>query len=436
MVHIAWLGKKSPFCGNVTYSLNTTQALRSRGHGISFIHFDTPAAGQFGLADGQGRQHLGRELPAPSDPQACLQPDSSPGSAATVEAAADVALPYLVKSQVYTIPSPGAHRELRESLERLRPDLVHASLTLSPLDFRLPDLCQQLRLPLVATFHPAFDAGLRNLAAGTQQLTYQLYARSLARFDRVIVFSDLQAEVLERLGVASDRLAVIPNGVDPGLWCPAGLQASAELAGLRQQFRGQRVFLYMGRLSTEKNVEALLKAWRLVQPAGCVLVIVGDGPLRGALQAGCRDPDVIWWGYEPRLEMRVALQQLAEVFLLPSLVEGLSLALLEAMASGTACVATDAGADGEVLETGAGIVIRTQGVTTQLRTLLPVLRDQPVLTAELGARARQRVLERYTLERNIDALEALYGELRPADGWPSGCGHSTTTGRKGLERVW
>jgi glycosyltransferase involved in cell wall biosynthesis len=99
------------------------------------------------------------------------------------------------------------------------------------------------------------------------------------------------------------------------------------------------------------------------------------------------------------------------VFLLPSLVEGLSLALLEAMATGTACVATDAGADGEVLAGGAGIVMSTQGVTTQLRTLLPVLRDQPVLTAELGRRARERVLERYTIGTNIDAIEKLYRDL-------------------------
>ncbi|MEB3235974.1 MAG: glycosyltransferase family 1 protein, partial [Cyanobacteriota bacterium] len=58
-----------------------------------------------------------------------------------------------------------------------------------------------------------------------------------------------------------------------------------------------------------------------------------------------------------------------------------------------------------------GIVISTQGVTTQLRTLLPVLRDQPVLTAELGRRARARALERYTISANIDALELLYGQL-------------------------
>jgi glycosyltransferase involved in cell wall biosynthesis len=384
VAHIAWLGKKSPFCGNVTYGLTTTEALRQRGHDISFIHFDTPAAA------------LGR----PAEPG---------------EASPEVALPYLVKSQVYTIPSPGAQRELRESLERLRPDLVHASLTLSPLDFRLPDLCQQLRVPLVATFHPPFDASLRNLSSGTQQLTYQLYAPSLARYDRVVVFSELQADVLMRLGVPSSRLSVIPNGVDPQRWSPVELgRESAQLQSLKQRFQGRRIFLYMGRIATEKNVEALLRAWRLVQPEGCTLVVVGDGPMRQSLmQSYGSDCQVHWWGHEPEQAMRLALLQLAEVFLLPSLVEGLSLALLEAMASGTACVATDAGADGEVLEGGAGIVISTQGVTTQLRTLLPVLRDQPVLTEELGRRARQRALERYTLTQNIDQLERLYGDLVP-----------------------
>jgi len=381
VTHIAWLGKKSPFCGNVTYGLTTTEALRDRGHEISFIHFDSSGKSSTGTA-------------------------SSP----------DVVLPYLVKSQVYTIPSPGAQRELRESLERLQPDLVHASLTLSPLDFRLPDLCQQLGLPLVATFHPPFDASLRNLSAGTQQLTYQLYAPSLAKYDRVVVFSELQADVLMRLGVPSHRLAVIPNGVNPQRWTPGNpAEPSERLQELRQRFSGQRVFLYMGRIATEKNVEALLRAWKLVQPSGCRLVVVGDGPMRQSLMQNYgEEAGILWWGHEPDQSVRLALLQLAEVFLLPSLVEGLSLALLEAMASGTACVATDAGADGEVLEGGAGIVISTQGVTTQLRTLLPVLRDQPVLTAELGRRARQRALERYTLTQNIDQLERLYGELSPA----------------------
>ena len=387
VTHIAWLGKKTPFCGNVTYGLSTTEALRARGHQTSFIHFDNPKA---------------------------------PGSSTSLLANdPDVSLPYLVKSQVYTIPSPGAQRELRESLERLQPDLVHASLTLSPLDFRLPELCQQLEVPLVATFHPPFDAGLRNLTAGTQQLTYQLYAPALSKYDKVIVFSDLQAEVLARLGVREDRLAVIPNGVDTHQWTPSGLGPEAgitatsgsPLGQVRTRLGQERVFLYMGRVATEKNVEALLQAWRLVNMEGCRLVIVGEGPLRTTLQNSYDEESVLWWGYEADLATRIALLQCAEVFVLPSLVEGLSLALLEAMASGCACVATDAGADGEVLIGGAGIVLSTLGVTSQLRTLLPVLRDQPVLTRELGRQARERVLQRYTMARNIDSLERLYGEL-------------------------
>ncbi|WP_320668198.1 glycosyltransferase family 4 protein [Prochlorococcus sp. MIT 1307] len=389
--HIAWLGKKSPFCGNVTYGLSTTEALRDRGHQTSFIHFDNP------ISPGDSKTSL-----LANDPE--------------------VSLPYLVKSQVYTIPSPRAQRELRESLERLKPDLVHASLTLSPLDFRLPDLCQQIGVPLVATFHPPFDAGIRNLTAGTQQLTYQLYAPSLARYDRVIVFSDMQAELLAKLGVKENRLAVIPNGINTDIWMPANPKSiSPKQKNVRERLGGERIFLYMGRISTEKNIEALLRSWRQVEPRGCRLVIVGDGPLKTTLEHNsltANDCDVLWWGYEADLETKIALLQCSEVFLLPSLVEGLSLSLLEAMATGTACVATDAGADGEVLENGAGIVLSTQGVTTQLRTLLPVLRDQPVLTFELGRRARLRVLERYTLSQNIDALEKLYEDLLHSASFP------------------
>ncbi|WP_320664997.1 glycosyltransferase family 4 protein [Prochlorococcus sp. MIT 1223] len=384
MAHIAWLGKKTPFCGNVSYGLSTTKALRERGHKTSFIHFDNPSN--------------------PNNKQTSLLANDP-----------DVSLPYLIKSQVYTIPSPRAQRELRESLERLKPDLIHASLTLSPLDFRLPELCHQLHVPVIATFHPAFDSGMRSLTASTQQLTYQLYAPSLAKYHKVIVFSEMQAEVLAKLGVKETRIEVIPNGVDPDLWLPKDANNETYVQRkVKERIGNSRIFLYMGRIASEKNVEALLRAWRQIETKNCRLVIVGDGPLRPTLENNFLandDDDVLWWGYESDLETKIALLQCAEVFLLPSLVEGLSIALLEAMATGTACIATDAGADGEVLEDGAGIIMSTDNVTAQLRTLIPVLKDQPVLTTELGRRARLRILERYTLKQNIDVLEELYKKL-------------------------
>ena len=78
------------------------------------------------------------------------------------------------------------------------------------------------------------------------------------------------------------------------------------------------------------------------------------------------------------------------------------------MSTGTACVATDAGADGEVLDNGAGVVISTDNVVTQLKTIIPILVDHPSFTKALGEKARARVFERYTIKKNIDALEKVY----------------------------
>ncbi len=135
------------------------------------------------------------------------------------------------------------------SLRKLKPDLVHASLTLSPLDFLLPDICEELNIPLVATFHPPFDSKLRNLKSSTQYLTYQLYAPFLARYDKTIVFSEIQRDLLIKLGVGSDRVVIIPNGVDEQKYSPG-------YSNVKYQLQTKKLFVYQGRIATEKNIEA------------------------------------------------------------------------------------------------------------------------------------------------------------------------------------
>ncbi len=372
-MHIAWLGKKSPFCGNVTYGREVTNALRDRGYQVSFLHFaqeeEEEATTSFGGCP-------------------------------------EVSLPCLYKSQVYTIPNLKSSKMLMQALEELKPDVVHASLTLSPLDFVLPEICQELGLPLVATFHPAFDRKPRSLASGTAHFMYQLHAPILANYDRVIIFSQIQRDILIKLGVPANRVVVIPNGVDAHKYSPGPSNFKAEIGA-------ERLFVYQGRIAGEKNVESLLRAWRQAKlEAGAKLLIVGDGVQRLTLEPFYTDRhDIIWWGFEPDEQRRIEILRDADVFILPSLVEGLSLSLLEAMACGVACVATDVGADGEVVDREAGIVIQPQNVSSQLRTLLPLLRDHSTWTAMLGQRARQRVLERYSLSKNITQLESLYAQL-------------------------
>lgn len=378
-MHIAWLGKKTPFCGNVTYGREITNALLDRDYQVSFLHFSQPQ-------DSYDRT----EHPEQHNLANCHE----------------VSLPFIYKSQVYTIPTLKSSKVLLRSLARLKPDLVHASLTLSPLDFLLPDICQELNIPLVATFHPPFDSKMRNLKSSTQYLTYQLYAPFLARYDRVIVFSNIQRDLLIKLGVPSDRVVIIPNGVDLHKYSPG-------YSSLKYQLKTKKIFVYQGRIATEKNIEALLKAWKLANLGDdCQLLMVGDGPIRSSLQPHYgKEHNIIWFGYVSNEQQRINILRAADVFILPSLVEGLSISLLEAMSCGVACVATDAGADGEVLDNGAGVVLDTQGVTAQLKTLLPLFRNHPEITALLGNKARQRVLERYTLHQNITKLEQLYYEL-------------------------
>jgi glycosyltransferase involved in cell wall biosynthesis len=365
-MHIAWLGKKTPFCGNVTYSREITNGLKRRGHEISFMHF----------GENDSRD--------------------------------DVPLPFLYKSQVFTIPTVRAKRVLEKSLKRRRPDIVHASLSLSPLDFLLPEICQELDLPLIATFHNPYDGKRRNLTSGTQLLSYQLYAPFLAKYDRTIIFCQEQRDLLIKLGVPGDRIVIIPNGVDEQKYSPG-------VSAVKKEFGAEQLYVYQGRISTEKNVESLLRAWKksgMGADGRCKLLIVGDGSLKVSLEPFYdRSDGIIWLGAITDDQRRIDILRGADVFILPSLVEGLSLSLLEGMGCGLACVATDAGADGEVLAGGAGVVIDTQGVSTQLRTILPLLKEHPTWRATLGQAARDRVLQTYTLDGNLTQIEQVYQEI-------------------------
>ena len=218
-MRIAWLGKKSPFCGNVTYSREVTNALLDAVMGLAF----------FTLPEESGKRRFAKS--------------------------SEVSLPFLYKSQVYTIPTFKATKVLTQSLRRIKPDIVHASLTLSPLDFVLPEICEELNLPLIATFHTPFAGKGAKLISGTQLLAYQLYAPFLGNYDRVIVFSQIQRELLARMGVKEENIAVIPNGVDTVKYSPGPSTVKAE-------FQAERLFVYQGRIAPEKNVEPLLSAWK------------------------------------------------------------------------------------------------------------------------------------------------------------------------------
>jgi len=371
-LRVAWLGHRSARLagGMATYSQEITRGLRRRGHQVTFFTLKTEDA-----------------------------PPDLEGETVGLEA-----MPLL---KPLVISGPTAKRTLVRRLSAHEFDLVHASFWFSSLDFDLPRTCHRLGIPLVVTFHVAFDSRF-TVWGGITNAAYRLYAPTLARCDRVIVFGEAQREVLAELGVPRKVLRILPNGVDVERYSPGASDWSSQLGDVRQ------LFLFMGRVDSEKRVDALLKAFMAVDPKdGVRLAVVGHGTERRRLQRQFRDPRVVFTGHVADAGERIAILRSADAFFLPSQVEGLSLAMLEAMACGVATVATDVGVDGDALR-GAGILLDPTHLDHQLELSLRMLVDMPWLTRPLGEQARRRAVERFSLESNLDALEKLYAEVRQA----------------------
>ena len=370
-LRIAWLGHQSGRAGDglLTYSREIVAGLRARGVKVFFVHHGT--------------------LPALTDDSLTLRS--------------------LTGSHRYIISSPRTKRTITDLLRRERVDLVHVSLSFSTLiDFGLPELCHELGLPVVATFHVPYDSRF-GLWQGISTAVYRLYAQSLASFDRVIIFSEQQKSLLEHYGVPSDNVTVIPNGVDIDKYSPGPTD-------FKQSLEASALVGYLGRVDPEKNVDILVRAFQDVDASEDVkLVVVGSGSEKRRLDRRYGSPRIVFTGQVIDEAKRIAMLRAMDIFVLPSMVEGLSLSLLEAMACGVAPVATDVGSDGEALR-GAGIVVDTKDLDGQLRVALRTLIEFPDFRAELGHRARARAVERYSLSDNLDRLLAVYRELRPAAG--------------------
>ncbi len=368
-MRIAWLGHVASARANgiATYSREMVAGIRKRGQDVFFFY------------------HASRERGQPRDPHGIRI-----GSFDILNRA--------------MISVPRARKMIEQTILREHIDIAHLSLSFSQLDFSLPDICHGLGIPAVATLH--FPYGPPETFWGSAvRVLYRVYAGSLKNYDAVIVFSEGQREMLVEYGVTPQCVRVIPNGVDIDTYSPGP-------SDYKQSIRASVLVSYVGRLDPEKNVPGLLAAFQKVDPPpDHKLVIVGNGmDLSQLRRKAGGDHRVILRGFVGDLRERLRIMRAADIFVLPSAIEGLSLAMLEAMATGTTVVATDVGADAEALR-NVGIAVDLAALETQLPLALRLLFDYPEFRRELAVRARQRAVEQYSLETNIDRVVDLYHEL-------------------------
>jgi glycosyltransferase involved in cell wall biosynthesis len=294
---------------------------------------------------------------------------------------------------------PGA--ALRERWAHTRPDGVYVA-TEGPLGWSALRAARRLDVPVLSGFHTNFHGYARHYRGGWLAPGVVRYLRWFHnRTDGTLVAThDLRGQ-LQAYGFAN--LSLLGRGVDGRLFTPE--RRSPALRRAWGVSDAEPVVIYVGRLAPEKNIDVAIAAYRAMQrqQPSLRLVLVGDGPLRAALEQA--HPDLVFCGAQTG-ERLAAHYASGDVFLFPSETETFGNVTLEALASGLVVVAYDYAAARMHIESGeTGTLVPFGDAAAFVDAAVALLRS-PERLDRMRQRARESVA-RLGWDRVVERFEAL-----------------------------
>lgn len=298
----------------------------------------------------------------------------------------------------------------------LRPDVVHTHTAKAGALGRLAALVfnwtrrRDHRALVVHTFHGHVLSGYFGRVGDWLVRTTERLLATMT--DCVIAISQGQrSDLTERFKVCpSSKVMVVPLGLD----LDELLDMPASFPSLRDTLAipaGAVVVGYVGRFVPIKNLSHLLEAFALVVKAApsAVLIMAGDGPLRGQLEAQASslglEASLRFTGWQRDLR---SLYATCDVVALTSLSEGTPVALIEAMAAGRAVVGTAVGGVPDVITHGrTGLLVPLTGRETIADAIIRLV-EGPDLRRQIGRAARDDVRARFHSERLVRDVEGVY----------------------------
>lgn len=302
-------------------------------------------------------------------------------------------------------------RELFRLCRRLKPAIVHTR-NLSGLDAQLPARAAGVRR-IVHSEH-GWDVDDIRGTGRRPALLRRLHAPLVDRY--ITVSKDLERYLVQRIGIAPARITQIYNGVDTARFARLNPRTRASLpAGFAPE--GTFVVGSVGRVQPVKDHATLLRAFAALSAeapalaAQARLVIVGDGPSLVALRtlAAKLSIEAATWFAGNQADVPELLRAF-DVFVLPSLNEGISNTILEAMATGLPVVATAVGGNVELVDDATGMLFTAGDDAALARALGRYLADTE-LRAVHGRNARAVAVERFSLPAMVAGYQGVYDAL-------------------------
>lgn len=292
-------------------------------------------------------------------------------------------------------------RQARKMVVSERIDVMHAN------EFAMNTYCALVsaitNVPCIATVHG------KNYSSDRwhRRAAYRVVAR---RAKLIAVSDDIKDFLATKVGIPASRITTITNGIDVHRYS----SAQSSRAVLRNELglaADQPVIGCVGRLESVKGHTYLIRAARAVcqRHLRAMFVLAGQGQLREALEREVSElglsQNVSFLGYRDDVSSVLAA---LDIFVLPSLSEGLPLSLLEAMAAGTPVVASNVGGIPEVISDGYSGLLADSGDAASIAGKLLALLDNPALGKTLAKNARAVVLDRFGIDAMVCAYEELY----------------------------
>lgn len=311
-------------------------------------------------------------------------------------------------------------------IEKTRPDVVHVHNFFPLLTPSVYDACREARVPVVQTLHnyrticpgallmrdgkpcedciqgTAYQAVLHgcyrgsrlgSLAVARMVDTHRRWGTWATKVDRFIALMEFSKKKFVEAGFPPEKISVKPNFVEKENW-EVGDEGKRSGA------------LYVGRLSEEKGIETLLRAWKDLD---IPLSIVGDGPMMSRMKDKAPESVALLGRKEPK---QVAYEMArAEFMVMPSeCYEGFPMTIAEAFARGLPVIASRLGTMAEIIEDNVTGLHFIPGDVEDLARKVRWANEHPEKMCRMGINARRVYAEKYSPETNYRQLMDIYGE--------------------------